>query len=259
MPFTLSHAAAAWPFRRTRLDFSALLMGCFVPDFPYFFLNEAHGFQGHSLLGMFVFDLPAGLVALWLFHSFMKQPALIFFPDGVRRRLRAGAYSFLPPSRLALIAVSILIGSATHILWDSFTHSFYWPARHWSFLRVNVELPVVEHIVMYKLLQYISSAAGLAFVAIWAWHWYRTTAPVEHPIARPYSTAQRVTLIAALPLVAICGGLLRAHESVKVVHDIRQIAYFATSGVITAITIFGLGLLACGMVLRGREAARGVS
>ena len=32
--------------------------------------------------------------------------------------------SFWPPARLALIAVSILIGTGTHILWDSFTHPF---------------------------------------------------------------------------------------------------------------------------------------
>ena len=36
MPFTLSHAAAALPFRRTRLIKSALVIGCFAPDFEYF-------------------------------------------------------------------------------------------------------------------------------------------------------------------------------------------------------------------------------
>lgn len=250
MPFTLSHAAAAWPFRRTRLDFSALLMGCFAPDLPYFAFAMHHGFEGHTIHGMFVFDLPVGLAALWLFHSFVKQPALIFVPDGIRRRLKAGAYSFLPPARFALISISILIGSATHILWDAFTHGFYWPARHWRFLRTNVELPIVGHMVMFKLLQYISSVAGLLFVAIWIWYWYRTTDPVQHPIAQPYTAAQRFTLIVILPLVAVGAGLRHAHETVKWLHGIRQYTYFTIEGVITTIAVFALELLVCGVMLR---------
>lgn len=113
MPFTLSHAAAAWPFRRTRLVFSALIVGCFVPDIPYFLLLRAHGFNGHTLSGLFTFDLPAGLLALWLFHRYLKQASLIYLPAGFRRRLKFVPFSFLPPARLALIAGSILIGAAT--------------------------------------------------------------------------------------------------------------------------------------------------
>jgi hypothetical protein len=36
MPFTLSHAAAALLFRRTRLVLSAVVVGCCAPDFVYF-------------------------------------------------------------------------------------------------------------------------------------------------------------------------------------------------------------------------------
>jgi hypothetical protein len=259
MAFTLSHAAAAWPFRRTRLDFSALLMGCFVPDFPYFLLLKGHDFYGHTLSGMFLFDVPVGLVVLWLFHSFIKQPSLIFLPRGIRRRLKAGTYSFLPPPRLALIALSILVGSATHILWDSFTHSFYWPYRHWSFLRMTVELPFAGQTVMYKLLQYLTSVVGLALVAIWIWHWYRTTEPAEHPIPLPYTRSQRIAIIVVLPLFAICSGIFRAHESIRDLDAIRPDTGFAAVAVVTAISIFGLGLLVCGVFLRNRETAGKVS
>jgi len=230
-------------------------MGCFVPDFPYFLLLWSHGFGGHTLLGMFYFDLPVGLVSLWLFHRYIKQPSLIFLPDGFRRRLKAGAFSFLPPARLALIAISILIGSATHILWDGFTHRTYWPYGHWSFLRLPVELPILGQSVMYKLLQYISSVAGLVLVAIWIWYWYRTTEPAEHPVAQPYTTAQRFAMVVILLLIAICSGILRAHEAIRTLHGIRPIANFTADAVITAISILVLGLLACGVFLRGRRAA----
>ena len=234
-------------------------MGCFVPDLPYFFFLTPHGYEGHTMRGMFLFDLPAALIALWLFHSFMKQPAMIFLPDGVRLRLKAHAYSFLPPARLAMVAVSILIGSATHILWDSFTHTFYWPYRHWRFLRISLELPIVGPLGMYNLLQYASSVAGLLFVVIWVWHWYRTTDPVERPIARPFAPPQEFALIVTLPLVAIGSGLFRACKTVGFPHGVKPVTHFAADTVVTAIAVFVLELLACGILLPRRRAAGKVS
>jgi hypothetical protein len=257
MPFTLSHAAAAWPFRRTRLVFSALIVGCFVPDIPYFLLLRAHGFNGHTLSGLFTFDLPAGLLALWLFHRYGKQVSLIYLPAGFRRRLKFVPFSFLPPARLALIAASILMGAATHILWDSFTHKFYWSYGHWSFLRVTVPFPVVHQLEMYKLLQYVSTVFGIVFLAIWVWHWYRSTAPARDPIVRPFPAAQKIAMLAILPLVSICGGILRAHEAIRIVKSITSIEYFVVDAVVTAITIFGLGFLACGIVFRRNQTATG--
>ncbi len=259
MPFTLSHAAAVIPLRRTPLVISALVIGCFIPDFPYFLLIKGHQLYGHTLSGMFLFDLPLGLVVLWLFHSYIKQPSLIFLPDGFRRRLKFETFSFLPPARLALIALSILIGSATHILWDAFTHEIYWPYRHWAFLSLPVELPFAGQSVMYKLLQYLSSVVGMVIVAIWVWHWYRTTNPEEHPIPQPYTRSQRFAIRGILPLIAICFGLFRAHKAVRELDAIRPDTGFAAVAVVTALSIFGLGLLACGVFLRVRKAAGEVS
>jgi hypothetical protein len=143
MPFTFSHAAAAWPFRKTRLEMPALVIGCFAPDFPYFMFIKRYGYIGHTLPGFFFFDLPISLVVLWLFYAYQQQPFSMLLPIGIRRRLKPwnGNFSFRPPARLALIVVSILIGTATHILWDSFTHTFYWPYHHLSFLSNVVHVP----------------------------------------------------------------------------------------------------------------------
>ena len=255
MAFTLSHAAAAWPFRRTRLDLSALLVGCFVPDLLYFVLLR-HAFDPHSWTGMFLFDLPVGLVLLGLFQAFAKQPSLIFLPDGIRRRIKAGRYKFLPLTRLAIIVVSILVGTSTHLLWDSVTHSFYWPYRHWSFLRMMIQIPIVGQMAMYRLLQYVSSAAGLIAVALWIWHWYRSTPPVEHPIPQPFTPKLRLVIMITLPLLAIWGGIHRAHQVIKDIHSLRSEANFMTDAVVIAIAIFGLGLLACGIILDVRHTDR---
>jgi len=180
MPFTLSHAAAALPFRRTRLVLSAVVFGCFAPDMEYF-IPFAHrdGF-GHTFAGVFEFDLPAGFIALWLFHRYAKGPLSACLPDGARDRIQMGPHSLSIRSfsRFAIILLSLLVGVATHILWDSFTHDDYWPYHHWHFLRVKVNLPLFGPRPWYGIFQYLSSALGLVLILFWFISWYRNTPPV---------------------------------------------------------------------------------
>jgi len=216
-----------------------------------------YGLIGHTLLGVFIFDLPVSLIVLWLFYACVKQPLSMLLPEGIRRRLKPGNsnFSFRSPARLAMIVVSILIGTATHILWDSFTHAFYWPYRHWSFLSDVVRVPIAGNMQMDKALQYASSLFGLVFVAIWIWSWYRETKPVESPTAKSYSAAQIRIITIVAPAVALIGGMIRAfvHLGVPKI-AIRPIMYFAVEWGITGTTLLWLGLLICGAVFRKRIA-----
>jgi len=233
----------------------ALLTGCFAPDFAYFMFISPRGFIGHTLLGAFIFDLPVSLLVLWLFYAYVKQPLSMLLPKGIRMRLKRGnrGFSFWPPARLALIVVSILIGTATHILWDSFTHTFYWPYRHWSFLSDVVYVPAAGNMQMYKVLQYASSLFGLVFVAVWVFFWYRATEPVKLPVAKPFTPAQIRVIAFVVPAVALIGGIIRAFVD-RGVPDIaiRSIMYFAVEWGITATTLLWFGLLICGAVFRSR-------
>ncbi len=237
---------------------SALVIGCFAPDFPYFMFLIPHRLFGHTLPGIFVFDLPMSLIVLWLFHFYVKQPLSMLLPKGFRRRLQPTekGFSFWPPARLALIVISIVIGSGTHILWDSFTHSFYWPYLHWSFLRQTVQLPILGIVQVIKLLQNGSTLFGLAVVAVWIGVWYRATKPVELPIAEPYTPAQIRVIRVLAPLVAICGGILRAFVDLGVPDvSLRPLVHFGVDLGVTATTLLALGLLVCGAVFRRRVAA----
>jgi len=237
----------------------ALVTGCFAPDFPYFMLLVSHGFIGHTLPGIFIFDLPLSFIVLWLFHAYMKQPLLMLLPIGVRRRLEPGEdrYAFMPAARLAAIAISIVIGSATHILWDSFTHSFYWPYRHWSFLREMVPVPVLGEMGMYKVLQYASTVFGIVVLAVWVLLWYRKTKPVELPTPEPYTPAQFRVITLVTPAIAVCGGILRALVDRGVPSmSIRPVMYFILDTGITASTLLAIELLICGAVLVRRVAVK---
>jgi hypothetical protein len=252
MPFTLSHAAAAIPFRRTRLIMSAVVMGCFVPDFPHFLFLARHIPFTHTIAGMFVLDLPVGLALLWLFHEFMKQPMLMFLPSGVRRRLTSSVntFPFRPSERLALIVLSILTGTATHILWDAFTHRGSWICEHWTFFQGWVELPVTGKIQMYNLLEYASTFLGAAVVVVWILYWYRTTKPSAKLVVETVDPVYRRIFVAALPVLALLGGALWSWQKHGIHRQIRPIMHFTSGMLVSATTFFLLGLLAYGVKLR---------
>ena len=248
MPFTLSHAAAALPFRRTRLVISAVVFGCFAPDFEYFIPFTDRSSVGHTLTGVFEFDIPFAFVTLWLFHHYAKEPLAACLPDGARDRLHLGpkSLSIKSLSRLALILLSILVGIATHILWDSFTHEDYWLYHHWHFLRVKVPLPLFGLRPWYGILQYISSALGLLLILIWFVHWYRRTSPIHSRPGRRSPAVDRIALACAFA-IALIAAIISGMETgmPRGVHGSQR---FMTDSVVTGMTVFWIEVVIYGIV-----------
>ena len=249
MPFTLSHAAAALPFRRTHLVMSALVVGCFAPDAEYFIpFTRPNTSYGHTPEGVFTLDLPLALVVLWLFHHFAKEPLAACLPDGARERIHLGprALSIDSFSRFALIVLSILVGIATHILWDSFTHPGYWLYYHWNLLRETVELPLFGSRRWCDIFQYMSSAAGLLIVFLWFLHWYRNTTPVHSQPDRRFLTHDRVAIGCAFA-IAMIAAVVRAVAS-GVPNGVHGAQRFMTDGAVTGITTFWIEAVIYGIV-----------
>src|SRR5687768_2920400 len=126
MPVTLpAHAAAVLPLMRWTprpLDALALVVGAAAPDFVYVLGWNSR--VSHNPLALLTFCLPVGLV-LYLWSRFLVLPLVM-----VERPPR-GSW----PS----VAASIVIGAATHVLWDGFTHAWMWPARE-LYPDVRIEL-----------------------------------------------------------------------------------------------------------------------
>lgn len=211
MPFTLAHGAAALPFRRTRLIPSAVLIGTFAPDFEYFLMLAPVGRFGHTLLGALVLTLPLSFAVLWLFQKFVKRPVIALLPDSIEKRLASYRedFRFGGVRRFSLIILSLMVGIATHILWDSFTHGETWLFYHWALLREPVYLPVLGVRPLVRALQHISTVVGTGLLAVWCIRWYSSTDPSAEPPRRPESSGRKLALSFLVIAVALIGAMIR--------------------------------------------------
>lgn len=203
MPFTISHAAAAVPLLRTRLVTSALVIGTMTPDVPFFlFLGHGSGLS-HSWAGVVSLDLVLGVLGFVLWQRFLRSPVADLSPAPVRRRLRHPETT--PAARrgvrgAALVALSVAVGAATHILWDAFTHSSGWGTALLPWLSAR-HGPWPG----YLWAQVGSSVAGLLVLAGWFVAWLRATAPDHAP--EPGATDRfRRTAWAAVGLCGVGAG-----------------------------------------------------
>ena len=174
MPFTPSHVAAVLPFRRVAvLPFAALAAGSMSPDLPYFLpgLRFLGGWT-HSLAGIVSLDVLFGL-ALWVLWRSVATSLHELVPSGIRERWtppgwRVAAWWALP--------VAIVIGAATHVGWDEFTHAGRYATTHLAFLAASYPSPIGP-LAGYRYAQYASGAAGLVLILIAGLRQARTPQP----------------------------------------------------------------------------------
>ncbi|GAA4923921.1 DUF4184 family protein [Streptomyces coeruleoprunus] len=256
MPFTLSHAAAVLPgIRRSGaargpLVASALVMGSFSPDMTYFADSVipgamAFGEVTHGLWGVFTVDVAvtAVLVAVWLM---VREPLLALLPERRRGRLytvlRGRPWQGRSPVALAAwFYVSAVIGAATHVVWDLFTHPDRWGTR---------VLPVLSEqfagLPGYLYAQYGGSALALVVLA---WFGYGALRRVPADAPGPVAGLTRRGRWLAGGLLAGCVAVGAAHRC------LRWYAYWGridTPLDIIPTACFGAGAgLAVGLVLYG--------
>jgi len=166
---------------------------------------------GHSFPGVVLFTIPISFVALWFFHFVIKKPIAGLLPIGVQRRLdgQLGEFRFGGVRRTLAIASSIVLGIATHLLWDSFTHAYTWTWRHLNWVQSWIDVPVAGWIPTYEVLQYASTLIGLFALAAWMLLWYRNTTPATGIASLPHFKS-RVSLAVIMFSIASAAGLLRA-------------------------------------------------
>ena len=208
MPFTLSHAAAALPLRhvmRGASVFPALVIGCFIPDIPYFLPDPFCEINAHQLPGLILFGIPSGwaIYALWRFVLLQpsiallpRRYALLLFTSEAKREAAASWWS---------TSLSFLAGAVSHVVWDSFTHRRGLVAHAWPVLAQPILHLGGHALPPYLLFQHGSTALGLAWLAFHVRRTLRVTPPDTSFVALPqFSAKAKVAIIAALTFATMC-------------------------------------------------------
>ncbi len=211
MPWTFAHPAAILPLRRLCprwLSFPALILGAMAPDMSYYVgMHGAWRAFCHTPEGVVTACLPVCLLLLALLLRFAR-PLTVLLPEPHRSLVRTQLQPAPHPLwRAAVVAVlSILLGAATHLLWDSFTHQGRWGAE----LLPELEEPLLDvmsrefHVT--HLLQHLSTALGVGVLALV----YRRAMHAQPPLHDP-QRASRIRLLLACLAVALLVGAASAY------------------------------------------------
>ena len=203
MPFTVSHVVAILPLARSPLVPSALAIGTMVPDAPLFVPISDRNFT-HGATGIVTFDLGVGLLAVAVFHGLLKLPLIALAPEWFRARLTAPARAFTWRS-FGWVVPSLVMGTLTHVAWDSFTHRTGPTTEAFPILTE----PLIGSLPAYNVAQETSGVLGLLILAAWFWLWLRK-APVSPSPVPGVSLSQRTLVLAAAVLAGTLGGVLSA-------------------------------------------------
>ena len=173
MPLTFSHPALvllAKYLPERWVSMTGLVVGSVTPDFEYFIRMKVESIYSHTWLGMFWFDLPLSVLLTFMYHSLVRDFLICNLPLFLKKRLSRFMgfnWTYYFKRHFLKVIICLLVGIATHIFWDGFTHP------HGDFVKI---IPVLKENTMlfgvrtpnYKLLQYISTVIGgiIVFYAV---------------------------------------------------------------------------------------------
>jgi hypothetical protein len=240
MPFTFSHPAAVLPLRRfVFLQTVPLIIGSMTPDVPYFFPVRYGRLIGdtHTFHGSFAVCVPLGM-ALLVLALLLREPLTVLLGPRLRWLCLRSFQRFTQQRWNWVLAVpSVLIGAWTHIVWDSFTHGGGWTVQRMAALSAPITVFGWD-MVVYHLLQYLSSVFGLLVLAFWLRHMLKR---VPEP-AQPAPISPRTRWIVLLSICAaafVIGGF----HALKVWHppSYYRLSYLLLTRVIAWFAVLYLG------------------
>jgi hypothetical protein len=203
VPFTLAHPAAVLAFSRRPLVASALVMGSMAPDLTYYvalpWLDPTGTLltRTHHASSVFWLDPLIALVLLVVFQVLLKRPVVALLPPAAAGRVWQSAERFIGwrPVAVGWIAVSLVIGAATHVAWDRLDGVFG------ADQSTKVDLA--------------GGVLGLAVLLVWTRRWWRLTPAQPVPSALRLSARVRRVVWGALVAAPLVLGTVGAVSGVR--------------------------------------------
>ncbi len=171
MPFTFSHPAAILPFTflpARWISVTGLVIGSTAPDFEYFFRMKIYSVYSHTLAGMFWFDLPLTILHAFIFHLLVRDSLISNLPHFLAKRLAVFKnFSWVKyfKGNFLVVIFSMLVGIASHLLWDSFTHDDGFFVQRIEGLKNSCIISGFT-IPVYKIVQHVSTLIGGLLILI---------------------------------------------------------------------------------------------
>lgn len=169
MPLTFCHPAAVLPFKtfpKKWFSMIGLIIGSMIPDFEYFLRMRINSGIGHSIYGIFFFDLPLSILVTFVFFNIVSQDFINNLPNYFKSRLlfiTQVNWNNYFKKNWVIVVYSIIIGTTTHILWDDFTHKGGYFVLRYECLS-NQILIFSHSIPVYKILQHGSTLIAGLFI-----------------------------------------------------------------------------------------------
>ena len=220
MPYPIAHPAAVLPLARLMGRFavpSALAIGSITPDLWYFIPYVERG-DSHSIAGLALFCVPVGLLAYALYHLFLKQPLIALLSP----RLGAFTPAKLPRASWLAVAVSLVIGALTHLVWDDLTHSYdeVFPRLNW--------------------LQHGSTLLGSAVLLWWGLQKLREAPPAPQVLLLRTRVCTIAGLLGTAAIAAFHAAQLPSHDFVALRQFARSAGFAAFEALGVALFIYCL-------------------
>jgi hypothetical protein len=214
MPFTPSHAVVALPFVRTPLVPAAIAIGAMTPDLPLFLRGVGLSYSFTHALANILWTSVVAFVLFVLWRTVLRPAVPELAPRVITQRLpeewwadgmAAGRRAILGEGQRAypaLLAVSVLLGVLSHIVWDLFTHE-----GRWGVALIPALGDMWGPLAGFKWLQHGSSIFGLIVLAVWGVLWIRRR-PVRVRPERRLSSAVRIAWWTSLPLILVIAWVI---------------------------------------------------
>jgi hypothetical protein len=192
MPFTLSHAVLAPPLSKLskgHLPIAALAIGCMTPDLYRLFTQQSIDLT-HQWSGILFPNLPIGLCFCLLWYLIYRPVIYRFL--GIRHALNIKSFdNFIAFSLMSCVAV--IIGTATHLIWDGLTHLDFRTFAFKSLLAQQISLFGIDY-PLHFILQIASSIIALPFIFYMCKSYY-------HQYKQPKAAPIKIKLFIIISLV----------------------------------------------------------
>jgi hypothetical protein len=145
---------------------TSLIIGSMAPDFDYIIHTQTGTSISHSLAGVIYYCLPITVGVAFLWHFIIKPSLASALPNFLVRKYSdwlLNSWDCKSLFRFLIILVSAVIGTITHLTWDSFTHISGYFVQNIAFL---TKITFIYNFPVFKLLQYGCGLLG-AFLVLY--------------------------------------------------------------------------------------------